>query len=220
MPPAVVIPTLDEADNVAIAVRGALRALPGCVVLVVDDGSIDHTAEIAESAGAKVLRRTGARGLGHAYRAGFAEVLREGFAPIYQMDADGSHDPAALPSLTGADLVLGSRWVAGGGTLRWGAGRRLLSRFGSLYARAWLALPFRDVTGGFKCWKAELLERVAVETTEATGYAFQVETTLRAVRLGASVIEVPITFTEREHGVSKMSLEIAMEAAKVVPRLR
>ena len=220
MPAAVVIPTLDEAENIAAAVTGALRALPGAVVLVVDDQSQDGTAEIARGAGARVLSRHGPRGLGHAYRAGFAEVLRGGFDPIYQMDADGSHDPSVLPLLVGADLVLGSRWVPGGGTSRWGVGRRTLSRCGSQYARAWLGLPYRDLTGGFKAWSAQLLARVAVETTQASGYAFQVETTLRAVRLGATVREVPITFVERQFGQSKLSLAIAIEAACVVPRLR
>lgn len=220
MPPAVVIPTLEEAANIEAVVAGVLRALPQATVLVVDDQSADGTAERAKAAGAQVLSRSGPRGLGHAYRAGFAVVLAEGFNPIYQMDADGSHDPAALPSFAGADLVLGSRWVPGGGTVRWGAGRRLLSRFGSRYARFWLNLPYSDLTGGFKRWNADLLARVAVETTEASGYAFQVETTLRAVRLGASVLEVPITFMEREHGQSKMSLAIALEAARVVPSLR
>lgn len=217
---AVVIPTLNEAENIGTAVLGALRALPGAVVLVVDDGSPDGTADVARHAGARVLVREGPRGLGHAYRAGFAEVLREGFDVIFQMDADGSHDPAALPSLVGGDLVLGSRWVRGGGTARWGVGRRALSRFGSLYARSWLGLPYRDLTGGFKAWRADLLARVAVETTQASGYAFQVETTLRAARLGAKIIEVPITFVERESGQSKMSFAIALEAVRVVPRLR
>jgi dolichol-phosphate mannosyltransferase len=219
MPPAVVLPTLNEAGSVVRVLSGVFLALPDAQVLVVDDLSTDGTAELARSGGARVLSRAGPRGLGHAYREGFAAALAEGFDPIYQMDADGSHDPAALPTLMGADLVIGSRWVDGGNTVRWGHTRRVLSRFGSFYARRCLRLPFRDLTGGFKRWSAELLAEVLPLSSASTGYAFQVETTLRAHRLGARIAEVPITFVERETGESKMSLAIALEAARVVPGL-
>lgn len=220
MPPAVVLPTLREADNIGPMVRAIRASLPGVHVLVVDDESDDGTADLAEAGGAAVLRRRGARGLGNAYRAGFALALAGGFDPILQMDADFSHDPADLPRLVGADLVLGARWVAGGGTRNWGVGRRALSRFGSAYARMSLGLPLHDLTGGFKAWRASLLERVLPLSTRAQGYAFQVETTWRAHQLGASIVEVPIVFTERASGESKMSLRIALEAARAVPGLR
>ena len=220
MVPLVVLPTLNEAATIAGVLARVCAALPNAAVLVVDDASEDGTASMAEAAGVRVLRRTGERGLGHAYRAGFAWALERKHDPIYQMDADGSHDPADLPRLVGADLVLGSRWIPGGGTRRWGAARQSLSRFGSAYARAFLGLPYRDITGGFKCWSAALLAQVAPESTVASGYAFQVEMTLRAHRLGASILEVPIVFSEREVGMSKMSLSIAIEAARLVPGMR
>ena len=216
----VILPTLDEAASVAGVIARVRGALPAATVLVVDDASMDGTAELARAAGAEVIERRGPRGLGHAYRAGFTWALERRFDPIFQMDADGSHDPADLPRLVGADLVLGSRWVAGGGTIRWGRGRQALSRFGSAYARLWLGLPLCDVTGGFKAWSAGLLARVAPASTLASGYAFQVEMTLRAHRLGASIREVPIVFSEREAGASKMNFAIALEAARLVPALR
>lgn len=216
----VVIPTLDEADNIGGIVASVQASLPGAEVLVVDDCSADGTAEIARGAGARVLSRSGPRGLGHAYREAFAEVLREPFELVYQMDADGSHAPAALPQLVGGNLVLGSRWVPGGGTRGWSRSRQVLSRLGSAYARGWLGLPYRDLTGGFKRWDADLLRRVLRESGQSGGYAFQVETTLHAHRAGARIVEVPITFVERARGVSKLNLGIALEAARVVPGLR
>jgi len=224
MPPVVVIPTYNEAENIEPLVFAIRAALPGAVVLVVDDASPDGTADRASAAGAVVLRRSGPRGLGPAYREGFARALEGGFDPILQMDADHSHDPADLPrlvaALAGADLALGSRWVAGGGTVAWGAGRRALSRFGSAYARACLGLPQRDLTGGFKAWRAQTLAAVAPARLRADGYAFQVEATWRAHTVGARIVEVPITFTERRAGASKMSGRIALEAAWRVPELR
>jgi dolichol-phosphate mannosyltransferase len=224
MPPVVVIPTYNEAENIEPLVFAIRVALPGAVVLVVDDASPDGTADRAAAAGAIVVRRTGLRGLGPAYRDGFARALAGGFDPIVQMDADHSHDPADLPrllaALGGADLVLGSRWVAGGGTVAWGAGRRALSRFGSAYARACLGLPQRDLTGGFKAWRAETLAAIEPAHLRADGYAFQVEATWRAHAVGARIVEVPITFTERRAGASKMSGRIALEAAWRVPELR
>ncbi|MDP2317109.1 MAG: polyprenol monophosphomannose synthase [Pseudomonadota bacterium] len=224
MPAAVVVPTYNEAENIGPLVRALRDALPGVHVLVVDDASPDGTAAAAEAADAVVLRRVGPRGLGPAYRDGFARVLAEGFDPIVQMDADLSHDPADLPrllaALAGADLVLGSRWVEGGGTVAWGLGRRALSRFGSTYARGWLGVPHRDLTGGFKAWRAGTLAKVNPATLHADGYAFQVEATWRAHQLGARIVEVPIVFTERRAGASKMSWGIAVEAAWRVPGLR
>jgi dolichol-phosphate mannosyltransferase len=218
---AVVIPTFREAENVGRIVAAVRDELPGAAVLVVDDASDDGTADLAEAAGATVLRRAGTRGLGPAYRAGFARALEAGWDPIYQMDADFSHDPADLRRLAGdADLVLGSRWVDGGGTVNWGLGRRALSRFGSAYARAWLGVPVRDLTGGFKRWRADTLRAVGPETLACDGYAFQVEATYRAWKGGARIVEVPIVFTERRAGASKMSGAIALEAAWRVPALR
>lgn len=216
--PIVVIPTRNEVDNIGLLVD-ALSAM-GLAVLVVDDASPDGTAGVAREHGAEVLERQGLRGLGPAYRDGFAWALAGGFDPIIQMDADFSHDPTDVPRLIAADadLALGSRYVAGGGTKNWGIGRRVLSRCGSLYARFWLSVPVADMTGGFKCWSADLLGRVLAQNLECDGYAFQVESTLAAHRLGARVAEVPITFTERREGQSKMSFAIAVEAARRIPR--
>lgn len=220
MPALVVVPTRNEVQNVA-AMVAALRA-QGVSALVVDDASPDGTADAARAAGAEVLVRDGARGLGPAYRDGFAWALAGGYDPIVQMDADFSHDPADVPRLVAAlgdaELALGSRYVAGGGTRNWGRRRRALSRFGGWYARAWLGLPYRDLTGGFKAWRAALLGRVLTAPLRADGYAFQVETTLAAHRLGARIVEVPIVFTERREGRSKMSAAITLEAALRVPR--
>lgn len=220
MPALVVVPTRNEVQNVA-AMVAALRA-QGVSALVVDDASPDGTADAARAAGAEVLVRDGARGLGPAYRDGFAWALAGGYDPIVQMDADFSHDPADVPRLVAAlgdaELALGSRYVAGGGTRNWGLRRRALSRFGGWYARAWLGLPYRDLTGGFKAWRAALLGRVLTAPLRADGYAFQVETTLAAHRLGARIVEVPIVFTERREGRSKMSAAITLEAALRVPR--
>lgn len=212
-------------------------------VLIVDDASPDRTADVARATGAEVLVRTGNRGLGPAYRDGFAWALAGGFDPIVQMDADFSHDPADVPRLIAAvagspvlpalgagvrtegglaDLALGSRYVRGGGTANWGLGRRVLSRCGSLYSRAFSGVPYRDLTGGFKCWRAGLLDRVLAPPSgfarpSSDGYSFQVETTMLAHRLGARIVEVPILFTERREGRSKMSWAIAVEAARRIP---
>ncbi len=207
-------------ENIAAMVSAL--SLVNCAVLVVDDASPDGTAAAARAAGAEVLVRGGERGLGPAYRDGFAWALAGGFDPIVQMDADFSHDPNDVPRLIAAaehaDLVLGSRYVPGGGTRNWGVGRRLLSRFGGVYARALLGLPYADLTGGFKCWRADLLSRVLQGGLVSDGYAFQVETTLAAHRLGARIVEVPIVFTERREGRSKMSMAITAEAMWRVPR--
>lgn len=216
--PVVVLPTYQEAENIGPMIAAIRAVLPEATVLVVDDASPDGTAERA--VGAVVLRRSGPRGLGAAYRDGFRWALSEGFTEIFQMDADFSHDPADLVRLrTGADLCLGSRYVPGGGTRNWGLHRRLLSRFGSLYARHFLNLPIADLTGGFKCWKNSTLSKINLEEIRSDGYGFQVEMTYRAVAQGARVVEVPILFTERRAGNSKMNLEIAMEAARLIPWL-
>jgi len=220
LPALVVVPTRNEVENIPVLIAALSQV--NCAVLVVDDASPDGTAAAARAAGAEVLVRDGERGLGPAYRDGFAWALAGGFDPIVQMDADFSHDPNDVPRLMSAsesaDLVLGSRYIPGGGTRNWGLGRRILSRFGGVYARALLGLPYADLTGGFKCWRSELLSRVLEGGLVSDGYAFQVETTLAAHRLGARVVEVPIVFTERREGRSKMSLAITAEAMWRVPR--
>ena len=221
--PIVVTPTYQESETIGPLVR-ALRA-QGVAVLVVDDDSPDGTARLAEDAGARVIRRRGRRGFASAYVEGLSAALAFGADPILQMDADLSHDPADLPRLVaaldaGASLALGSRYVPGGGTRNWELYRRALSRFGSLYAAAWLGLPYHDLTGGFKAWRASLLREISLSTLRGEGYVFQVECTNRAARLGARITEVPIIFTERAGGVSKMSTAMALEAGWVVPRLR
>jgi len=217
----IVLPTYNEHDNLPEIVPRILAAAPMVDVLVVDDSSPDGTGEIADDiarreARVEVMHRPHKDGLGPAYLAGFARGLGEGYGRILQMDADGSHDPGALPSLLAAsrdaDLVLGSRYVRGGGTVHWGLGRRLLSRGGSLYARLILGLDVKDLTGGFKCFRREALEALDLGTVTSTGYAFQIELTYRAIRRGFRVVEVPITFVDRRVGKSKMSRAIVFEA--------
>ena len=217
----IVLPTYDEHDNLPRIVPRILAAAPEVDVLVVDDSSPDGTGEIADEIArrevrVKVMHRPRKDGLGPAYLAGFARGLGEGYGRILQMDADGSHDPGALPSLLAAsrdaDLVLGSRYVRGGGTVHWGLGRRLLSRGGSLYAGLILGLDVKDLTGGFKCFRREALEALDLGTVTSTGYAFQIELTYRAIRRGFRVVEVPITFVDRRVGKSKMSRAIVFEA--------
>ncbi len=236
MPAAVwlILPTYDEAENVEQVVAAAHevleRSAPGDHrILVVDDGSPDGTGAIADRLAAaldavEVLHRTVREGLGPAYLAGFAHALAQGAELILEMDADMSHDPADLARLLAAavdaDLVLGSRYVAGGGVADWGAVRRLVSRGGSWYARRVLGLDVRDLTGGFKCFRREVLEAIDLPTVRSRGYAFQVELTHRAVRGGFRVVELPIVFRDRRLGRSKMSWRIAGEAALLVPQLR
>jgi len=226
-----VLPTYNEAENLERIVRAALPHLASAVddphILVVDDGSPDGTGDIAdrlaaEFAEVEVLHRTAKEGLGRAYLAGFAEALAAGYGRIVEMDADFSHDPAALPLLLGtdADLVLGSRYVRGGSTVNWGFGRRALSRGGSLYARTILGVPVRDLTGGFKCFRRKVLESLDLGSVRSTGYAFQIELTYRALRRGFRVVEVPITFADRRVGQSKMSRSIVLEALWKVWKIR
>jgi dolichol-phosphate mannosyltransferase len=233
--PWLILPTYDEAANVEAVVRAAHRVLgtaspEGFRILVVDDASPDGTGAIAERlagelAEVEVLHRTGRGGLGGAYRTGFARALQGGATHVFEMDADGSHEPADLARLlaaigAGADLALGSRYVPGGGVTDWGAGRRLISRGGCVYAQLVLRVPVRDLTGGFKCFRREVLEAIDLPNARSRGYAFQVELTWRALRAGFRVAEVPITFRERRAGQSKMSWRIALEAVWLVPALR
>lgn len=226
----VVLPTYDEAGNLAeIIGEISVHLGEGDRILVVDDDSPDGTGLIAdglarESELVEVLHRSVKAGLGAAYVAGFDRALDQGASLVVQMDADLSHDPADLPAMfeaaRDADLVLGSRYVTGGGITDWGAYRRLLSRGGNLYSRMVLGLPQKDLTGGFKCWRAGALEAVDYRSVSSSGYAFQVEMTYRAVEAGLDVIEVPIVFRERTRGESKMSGAIVVEGVLGVPSLR
>jgi dolichol-phosphate mannosyltransferase len=228
-----ILPTYNEAENIDALVHAAHTQLEstgvGHTILVVDDSSPDGTGEIAdrlaaELAPVRVLHRPRKEGLGRAYLAGFAMALAGGAELILEMDSDFSHDPADLPRLIAAseaaDLVLGSRYVPGGGITEWGRLRRLLSRGGSAYARILLGVPVRDLTGGFKCFHRRVLEAIDVEDVHADGYGFQIELTYKAVKAGFTVAEVPILFRERRVGSSKMNTRIALEAVWKVPTLR
>lgn len=228
----VVIPTYNERENIRAIVHDVL-ALP-CTpqVLIVDDNSPDGTGAIADelvasSAGrVHVLHRQQKAGLGRAYVAGFARALELGTSHIAQMDADFSHAPADLQRMadeaqrTGADLVLGSRYIPGGNTQGWPWHRKAISRFGSLYAGLIVGIPVRDLTGGFKIWRRETLERIELQTIRADGYLFQIETTTRALRTGATSRQVPITFHDRIAGKSKLSRSVVVEAALKVWQMR
>lgn len=236
MPPAtwVIVPTYDEAASIERLLRSVAAVLADAVpgdhrILVVDDGSPDGTGAIAERIGeelgvVEVLHRSGKGGLGQAYLAGFAHALAAGAQRVCEMDADLSHDPAYLPALLAAsehaDVVLGSRYVPGGGVTDWGRLRRFISYGGCLYARVILGLPQRDLTGGYKVLHRRVLEAIELDSVRSQGYVFQIEITYRAVLAGFRVEEVPITFSEREAGTSKMSARIAFEAIWRVPRLQ
>jgi dolichol-phosphate mannosyltransferase len=226
----VVIPTYNEAETIDGLVAAVRAELPeDRRILIVDDGSPDGTGEIAdrlavEHGEVEVLHRREKLGLGPAYVAGFQAALDGGAARVVQMDADFSHEPQALPvllaALADADLVLGSRYVRGGDVHDWGAGRRAISRLGSKYARTALGVRVHDLTGGYKVWRRTALEGISIEDVSATGYAFQVETTYRAIKAGYRVAEVPITFRDRRIGASKMTRSIVFEAAWQVPAMR
>jgi dolichol-phosphate mannosyltransferase len=225
-----VIPTYNEAANLEAIVAEALEQLPAARrLLVVDDSSPDGTGRIADRLAqdredVAVLHRPAKLGLGPAYVAGFREALVGGAELIAHMDADFSHDPADLPRLLeaadGADLVLGSRYVEGGGVADWGPGRRAISRLGSAYARAALGVEIQDLTGGFKVFRRRAMEAIDLGSLGSLGYAFQVETTFRTIRAGFRVVEVPIIFRDRRVGQSKMSGSVVLEAAWRVPAMR
>jgi dolichol-phosphate mannosyltransferase len=229
-----VIPTYNEADNVRNIVVAAGAELERAVphdhrILIVDDNSPDGTGAIADELAAEVdcvevLHRPGKSGLGQAYLAGFARALDGGAQLVIEMDADFSHDPRYLPALLAAaedaDLVLGSRYVAGGGVRDWGLLRRLVSRGGGIYARRILGVHVRDLTGGFKCVRREVLEAIDLPSVRAEGYVFQIEVTYRAILAGFRVREIPIVFADRAVGTSKMSTRIAVEAMLSVPVMK
>ncbi len=223
------LPTYDEKENLGPMVAAVLAAAPQADILVIDDNSPDGTGQLADALAAReprvqVLHRAGKEGLGKAYLAGFAWALARDYGLVLEMDCDFSHDPRHLPELLAAaeeaDLVLGSRYVKGGGTVNWGLGRKLISRGGSLYARTILGLSVRDLTGGFKCFRREVLEGIDLRSVQCTGYAFQIELTYRAARRGFRIREVPITFVDRRVGHSKMSRRIVLEAIRKVWSIR
>jgi len=224
----VCMPTYDEVENLANALARIHRAEPGVDVLVIDDSSPDGTGDLADAIAARdtrvaVLHRTAKDGLGRAYLAGFEWGLAHGYECIVEMDADGSHRAQDLPRLldaveAGADLALGSRWMRGGSVQGWALHRLLLSRAGNRYARTMLALPYRDVTGGYRAFRADRLGRLDLAAVRSEGYCFQIDLVRRAHAAGLRIVEVPITFVEREHGVSKMSGGIVLEALWSVTR--
>jgi dolichol-phosphate mannosyltransferase len=227
----IILPTYNEAENVEPMAAAVLAVLPAATLLVVDDGSPDGTGQLADALAAtdpriRVRHRPAKQGLGRAYLDGFGVALAGGAETIVQMDADFSHDPAALPALIRpiaddtADLVVGSRYTAGGSVVDWGFGRRVVSRGGSLFARVVLGLRPHDLTGGFKAWRSTTLAALPFDGVHAGGYVFQIEMTFRASRAGARIREVPITFRDRRVGQSKMSRRIVVEALVVVVQLR
>ena len=227
----VVLPTYNERDNLERVSQAILRALPEAGLLIVDDSSPDGTGVLADTIAAgeprvQVLHRPGKEGLGVAYRAGFRWALDQlSTRAVVQMDADFSHDPTDLPRLLtplmgDADLALGTRYIRGGGTVGWPLSRQIISRAGTLFARTVLLLPYRDLTGGFKAWRRELLEAIRLREASASGYGFQIETTWWAHRRGAKIVQVPIIFRERVAGRSKMTGSIVREAFLLVLRLR
>jgi dolichol-phosphate mannosyltransferase len=217
----VVVPTYNESENIEPISERLFAAVPTAHLLVVDDGSPDGTGEIADKMSARdervhVLHRTEKAGLGAAYIAGFAWAREHGYDVVVEMDADGSHSPEQLPRLLAAlehaDLVLGSRWVAGGEVVNWPKSREILSRGGNAYARTMLRLPLQDATGGYRAYRREVLDSLPLGTVASQGYCFQVDLAWQAWKAGWEVVEVPITFVERERGESKMSRSIVLEA--------
>jgi dolichol-phosphate mannosyltransferase len=221
----VVVPTYNEAENIERIVDAVLAALPEGTILVVDDGSPDGTGTIvARHASPRVhlLQRSAKQGLGRAYLAGFRWGLEQSFERFVEMDADFSHDPSDLPALAAtteeSDVAIGSRYVPGGRVVGWSRNRELLSRFGNTYARWLLGFPFRDATSGFRCYRRAVLEGIPLDEVTSEGYAFQIDMTYRAWRLGFGVQEIPIAFRDREDGHSKMSKAIVIEAVGSVAR--
>jgi dolichol-phosphate mannosyltransferase len=220
-PVLVIVPTYDERENLALIAERLHAAVPAAHLLVVDDNSPDGTGQVADElaaahAWAHVLHRAEKTGLGGAYIAGFGWALARDYGVVVEMDADGSHAPEQLPTLLAAldraDLVLGSRWVAGGRIVNWPKHREVISRMGNLWTRVALGLPLKDATGGFRAYRREVLERLSLDEVASAGYCFQVDLAWRAWRNGFDVVEVPITFVERERGESKMSRRIVAEA--------
>ena len=228
----VCLPTYNERENLEPMVRALGEQLDTGRdrILVIDDNSPDGTGQAADALASELpwveaLHRPGKAGLGPAYLAGFRRALAAGAELVLEIDCDFSHDPKDVPRLIatcegGADLALGSRWVKGGGTVNWGTGRTLVSRGGSFYARTILGVDVRDLTGGFKCFRRAVLERIDLGAIVAKGYGFQIETTYRALRAGFEVVEIPITFVDRRVGESKMDGSIVVEAMLQVPALR
>ena len=226
----IVVPTYNERDNAPGIAERLLAALPGTDLLFVDDNSPDGTGALLDGLAAAqprihVMHRAGKLGLGTAYVEGFGWGLARGYDYLFEMDADGSHDPKYLPQMLalaedGADLVVGSRYVPGGGTLNWGAGRKLISRGGSLYARTILGVDVRDVTAGFVCWRRAALEAIDLSSITSNGYSFQIEMKYRAFQNNLRVVETPIVFVDRRVGQSKMSRAIFVEALLKVWGLR
>ena len=217
----IVMPTYNERQNLE-SIAGRVRAaMPAADLLVVDDNSPDGTGDIADKLAeadphVHVMHRTEKAGLGRAYIAGFGWALDEGYDVIVEMDADGSHQPEHLPSLVGAlahaDLAIGSRWVRGGKVVNWQRSREALSRGANVYTRLMLGLSVRDATAGFRAYRASTLRKISLNQVESTGYCFQIDLTIRVAQAGLVIVEVPITFVEREHGSSKMSNRIIFEA--------
>jgi dolichol-phosphate mannosyltransferase len=217
----VIIPTYNEADNIKPIVARVRSAVPDAHILVADDNSPDGTGKLADEIAVgdeavHVLHRKGKEGLGAAYLAGFRWGIEHGYGVLVEMDADGSHQPEELPrlltALKSADMVLGSRWIPGGRVVNWPKSREFISRGGSLYSRVLLDVPIRDMTGGYRAFRRETLEGLGMEEVASAGYCFQVDLAWRAVKAGFHVVEVPITFVERERGESKMSRDILVEA--------
>jgi dolichol-phosphate mannosyltransferase len=226
----IIIPTYNERENLEAIVGAVERALPEAHFLIIDDHSPDGTGQIADELAARdprvqVKHRPGKLGLGTAYLAGFAWALEQGYDYLFEMDADFSHDPKYLAPMLeqargGADVVIGSRYVSGGGTENWGVGRRLISQGGSLYARTVLGVKTRDLTSGFICYRRAALEGIGLDTIQSNGYSFQIEMKFRAQRAGYRVVEFPIVFADRRVGKSKMSRRIFVEALTMVWKLR
>ncbi len=217
----VIIPTFNERESLAAIVGRVRSSVPEVEILIIDDNSPDGTGAIADELAAaepkvQVMHRLGKEGLGAAYLAGFSWALQNSFDVVVEMDADGSHQPEQLPrllaALRGADLVLGSRWIAGGGTENWSKGREILSRGGNFYTRTMLGVPLHDATGGYRAFRADTLRKLDLHDVASQGYCFQVDLAWRAVQRGLVVTEVPITFVERAAGTSKMSQRIVVEA--------